>query len=166
MFQAESCLTLGSLYSAKVIDTKDTGVDVVVDCEGKTVSCLIPTPRLTDHASLARVLLSSAQHCRVPQPGTPGMIRDSRPHCREPPASPVPDNYLAPPPWTAQHRLHGPVGFSGSHGTGFWTHGESRPDTQPRARRSYGPQPRHRHGTGKHEVAQLQASKSKRNSFP
>lgn len=58
MFQAGSCLTLGSLYSAKVIDTKDTGVDVVVDCERKTVSCLIPTPHLTDHASLASVLLS------------------------------------------------------------------------------------------------------------
>ena len=43
MFQAESCLTLGSLYSAKVIDTKDTGVDVVVDCEGKTSPS---TPRL------------------------------------------------------------------------------------------------------------------------
>ena len=61
MFQAGSCLTLGSLYSAKVIDTKDTGVDVVVDCEGKTVSCLIPTPHLTDHASLTSILLASVQ---------------------------------------------------------------------------------------------------------
>ena len=61
MFQAGSCLTLGSLYSAKVIDTKDTGVDVVVDCERKTVSCLIPTPHLTDHASLASILLASVQ---------------------------------------------------------------------------------------------------------
>jgi len=59
--KAGSCLTLGSLYSAKVIDTKDTGVDVVVDCEGKTVSCLIPTPHLTDHASLASILLASVQ---------------------------------------------------------------------------------------------------------
>ena len=61
MFQAGSCLTLGSLYSAKVIDTKDTGVDVVVDCEVKTVSCLIPTPHLTDHTSLASMLLASVQ---------------------------------------------------------------------------------------------------------
>ena len=61
MFQAGSCLTFGSLYSAKVIDTKDTGLDVVVDCEGKTVSCLIPTPHLTDHASLASLLLASVQ---------------------------------------------------------------------------------------------------------
>ena len=61
MFQAGSCLTFGNLYSAKVIDTKDTGVDVVVDCERKTVSCLIPTPHLTDHASLASILLASVQ---------------------------------------------------------------------------------------------------------
>jgi len=56
-----SCLTLGSVYSAKVIDTKDTGVDVEVECDGKTVSCLIPTPHLTDHASLANILLASVQ---------------------------------------------------------------------------------------------------------
>lgn len=56
-----SCLTLGSMYTAKVVDIKDTGVDVVVECEGKTVACLIPTPHLTDHASLAAILLASVQ---------------------------------------------------------------------------------------------------------
>ena len=59
--QAGSCLSLGSLYTATVVDTKDNGVDVTVECEGKTVKCLIPTHHLTDHASLAGVLLDSVQ---------------------------------------------------------------------------------------------------------
>ena len=41
MFQAGSCLTLGSLYSAKVIDTKDTGLVLDKD-EGRGTQSFVP----------------------------------------------------------------------------------------------------------------------------
>ena len=102
MFQAGSCLTLGSLYSALT-----HGAQSYQDPSRSPGGQSYHDPGASYHAqqtpgydTQSNYAGSAARpYCRVPSPAHQlGRIRDSRPPASLSPASPVPDNYPAPPP--------------------------------------------------------------------